>query len=168
MSFNERNQAGFRSEEYVRGELEQRGWLVHPWGRSSFPKPINDALNVWRDSYSRPCRLRWLPEFLVMRSDDPQSLRAVEVKRHRGTPQVSRFALNTYLRLESEMWTPVLIVFHSPEDNEDSILGVIPAGECLMSGKNQWGNPEYGSGEPFFIVDRAKLHPFDKFFGAKP
>lgn len=168
MSFNERNQAGLESEQLVQAELEQRGWLVHPWGRSSFPPAINNALNVWRDTYSRPCRLRWLPEFLIVRAGDPQSLRAVEVKRHHGIPQVSRLALNTYLRLESEFWVPVLLVFHCPEQNEDSILGVIPAGEALMSGKNQWGSSEYGSGEPFFNLDPSKLHPFDKYFGAKP
>ena len=168
MSFQDRSTSGAESEQYVRSELEQRGWLVHPWSRSSFPKEINAALRVWRDTYGRPCRLRWLPEFLVMRRGDPQSLRAVEVKRHRGIPQVSRFALNTYLRLESEMWTPVLIVFHCPDSSADSVLGVMPAGEALMSGTNQWGNTEYGSGEPFFKVDPSKLHTFDKFFGEKP
>lgn len=167
MSFDERNQAGLESEQFIRAELEQRGYFVHSWGRSGFPSPINNALNLFRDTYSRPCRLRWQPEFLVVRPDDPQTLRAVEVKRHRGMPQISRLALNTYLRLESEMWIPVLIVFHCPEHNEDSILRVIPAGECLISGKNQWGNEEYGSGEPFFNVDPNKLHPFDKFFGVK-
>ncbi len=167
MTYTERNQAGMESEQLVQAELEQRGWLVHPWGRSSFPTAISNALSVWRDTYSRPCRLRWLPEFLVMRPDDPQSLRAVEVKRHRGQPQISRPALNTYLRLESEFWTPVLIVFHCPEHNEDSVLGVLPAGEALISGRNQWGNPEHGSGEPFFNVDPNALHPFDSFFGAK-
>lgn len=168
MGFQNRDQAGSESEQHVRAELEQRGWLVHSWGRNSFPKEINNALNVWRDTYSRPSRLRFIPEFLIVRPDDPQSLRAVEVKRHRGIPQVSRLALNTYLRLESDLWTPVLIVFHCPEAQDDGVLGVIPAGEALMSGKNQWGNSEYGSGEPFFNVDPSKLHPFDKFFGAKP
>jgi len=168
MSFNERNQAGMESEHYVRAELECRGWFVHPWGRGSFPPEINTALNLFRDTYSRPCRLRWFPEFLIVRPDDPQTLRAVEVKRHRGAPQVSRLALNTYLRLESELWTPVLIVFHCPENDGDSILGVMPAGEALISGKNQWGNREYGSGEPFFNLDPDKLQPFDTFFGAKP
>jgi hypothetical protein len=168
MSFNERNQSGMESEQYVRAELEKRGYFVHPLGRSSSPHVINNALNLFRDTYSRPCRLRWQPEFLVVRPDDPQSLRAVEVKRHRGMPQISRPALNTYLRFESAMWLPVLIVFHCPDDNEDRILRVIPAGECLLSGKNQWGNEEYGSGEPFFNVDRDKLHPFDEFFGEQP
>lgn len=165
--YKERNEFGQPSEQLVRSELEQRGWLVHPWGRSSFPAAINNALSVWRDTYSRPCRLRWFPEFLILKPGDPQSLRAVEVKRHRGIPQVSRLALNTYLRLESELWTPVLIVFHNPDGDQDSILGALPAGEALMSGKSQWGNVEYGSGEPFFNVDPSKLHPFDKFFGAK-
>lgn len=168
MGFRERNQSGLKSEQTVRAELEQRGWLVHAWGRGGFPDAINNALNVWRDTYSRPSRLRWLPEFLIVRPDDPQSLRAVEVKRHAGMPQVSRLALNTYLRLESDMWLPVLIIFHCPDCDGDRILGVMPAGEALMSGKNQWGNSEYGSGEPFFTVDPAKLHPFDKFFGEKP
>lgn len=167
MGFDDRNQAGLESEQLVKSELEQRGWLVHPWGRGSFPVAINNALNLFRDTYSRPCRLRWLPEFLAVRPNDPHSLRAVEVKRHHGIPQVSRLALNTYLRLETDLWLPVLLVFHSPDDNEDSILGVMPVGEALMSGKNQFGNPEYGSGEPFFNVDRNKLHPFDDVFGAK-
>jgi hypothetical protein len=168
MTFNERNQAGLESEQLVQAELEQRGWFVHPWGRSSFPPAINNALNVWRDTFSRPCRLRWLPEFIIVRPNDPQTLRAVEVKRHRGLPQISRSALNTYLRLESDLWTPVLIVFHCPQQSEDSVLGVMPVGETLMSGKNQYGNAEHGSGEPFFNVDPGKLHPFDKFFGVKP
>jgi hypothetical protein len=109
-----------------------------------------------------------LPEFIIVRPNDPQTLRAVEVKRHRGLPQISRSALNTYLRLESDLWTPVLIVFHCPQQSEDSVLGVMPVGETLMSGKNQYGNAEHGSGEPFFNVDPGKLHPFDKFFGVKP
>lgn len=169
MSFNERNQAGLESEQYVRTELEQRGWLVHPWGRSSFPSAINNALNVFRDTYSRPCRLRWFPEFLIVRPDDPQTLRAIEVKRHRGMPQVSRLALNTYLRLETDMWIPVLIVFHCPEAGDENVLGVMPAGEALMSGKNQYGgDQESSSSEPYFNIDPRKLHSFDKFFGAKP
>ena len=168
MSFNERYQAGLESEQFVRGELEQRGYFVHPWGRSSFHPAINAALDVCRDTYSRPCRLRWQPEFLTVRQDDPQTLRAVEVKRHRGIPQISRLALNTYLRLESELWIPVLIVFRYPTDDPEQALGVIPAGECLMSGRSKWGgDSEYSSGDPYFDVDPRKLHPFDKFFGAK-
>jgi hypothetical protein len=167
VSFQKRNQAGTESEQRVRAELEQRGWIVHPWGRSSFPPTINNALNVFRDTYSRPSRLRFIPEFLIVRPDDPQSLRAVEVKRHRGIPQVDREALNAYLRLESSFWTPVLITFHCPENNEDEVLGVLPAGEALMSGQNKWGNSEHGSGSPYFNIDPSKLHPFDKFFGPR-
>jgi len=167
MTFNARNQAGIESEQHVRAELEQRGWLVHPWGRSSFPTAINQAISVWRDTYSRPCRLRWLPDFLVVRPDDPQSLRAVEVKQYVAVPQISRFALNTYLRLESELWLPVLIAFHdATAEDTKNILRVMPAGEALMSGRNQWGSEKSGSGEPYFNVDPAKLHPFDKFFRA--
>lgn len=173
MSFDARNQIGIKSEQHVRAELEQRGYFVHPWGRSGFPAAINNALNVFRDTYSRPCRLRWLPEFLVVRPGDPQTLRAVEVKRHRGIPQVSRLALNTYLRLESEMWIPVLIVFQYCATDEleldSTALCVMPAGEALMSGRNKWGaDSECSSSEPYFDVDPRKLHPFDKFFGAKP
>jgi hypothetical protein len=175
--FEERDNYGAVSEQYVRAELEQRGYFVHPWGRCSFPDVINKALNAFRDTYERPCRLRWQPEFLIVRPDDPQTLRAVEVKRHRGRLQVSRFALNTYLRLETELWTPVLIVFHCPElcdpDTPDTPhhvlgLGVLPAGECLLSGINKYGcDKEISSGDPFFNVDPKILHPFDKFFGAK-
>lgn len=167
MSFNERNLAGTESEQLVRAELELRGWLVHPWGRSSFPKEINNALNVWRDTYSRPCRLRWLPDFLAMRRDHPQTFRAVEVKRHRGDFKIERSAVNTYLRLESALWVPVLIVFHCPDMNEDTILMVIPAGECLIASQVRFGNPEYGSGSPVFCVDQNRMQPFDTAFGAK-
>ena len=167
MSFDERNQAGLESEQYVRAELEQRGWLVHPWGRSSFPPTINNALSVWRDTYSRPCRLRWLPDLLAMRPGDPQSFRAVEVKRHRGYFNIERSAVNTYLRLESALWVPVLIVFHCPEHNEDSILRVIPAGECVIASQFRVGNPEDGSGSPMFCVDQNRTQPFDGIFGAK-
>jgi hypothetical protein len=166
MTYQDRNFAGAQSEQLVRAELERRGWFVYPWGRSSFPPAINRAISEYRDSYSRPSRLRFIPEFLTVRPEDPQTFKAVEVKRHHGQPQVSRFALNAYLRLESEFWTPVLIVFHCPEADAENVLGVIPAGEALMSGKIQWGNAEHGSGEPFFNIDPAKLHPFDKFFGA--
>jgi hypothetical protein len=168
MSFQNRNQAGSESEQHVCAELEQRGWLVHPWGRSSFPDAINNALSLWRDTYKHPCRLRWLPDFLVMRPNEPQTLQAVDVKRHRGAFDIERSALNTYSALETEMWLPVLIVFHCPESNEDDTLHAIPAGECMISGIPKHGNSEFSSGTPFFLVDRSRMFSMDAIFGAKP
>jgi hypothetical protein len=168
MSFQNRNQAGSESEQHVRAELEQRGWLVHPWGRSGFPDAINAALSVWKDTYKHPCRLRWLPDFLVMRPNEPQTLQAVDVKRHRGAFDIERSALNTYSALETEMWLPVLIVFHCPQSgDEDDILRVIPAGECMISGIPKHGNAEFSSGTPFFLVDRSRMSSMDAIFGAK-
>lgn len=167
MNFLDRDQAGSESEQHVRTELEQRGWLVHPWGRSSFPDAINAALRVWTDTYKHPCRLRWLPDFLVMRPNEPQTLRAVDVKRHRGAFDIERSALNTYSALETEMWLPVLIVFHCPESSDgDDILHVIPAGECVISSNPKHGHPEF-SGTPFFLVDRARMSSMDVIFGAR-
>jgi hypothetical protein len=166
--FHSRNEFGQPSEQLVRSELEQRGWLVHPWGRSSFPAAINNALSVWKDTYSRPSRLRWLPDLLAMRPGDPQSFRAVEVKRHGGHFGIARSAVNTYLRLESALWVPVQIVFHCPESNDGDTLRVIPAGECVIASQPKPGNPEYGSGDPQYWVDVNRTQPFDSVFGVKP
>jgi hypothetical protein len=166
--FNERNKAGSESEQYVRAELEQRGYTVDSWGRSVFSPGINAALNSYRDTYGNSCALRWQPDFII-RNGNPHSLRAVEVKRYYGKPDISRLAADALVGLDRAYRMPILIVFHCPERDEDHVLGVLTARQCLkLGGTTNPGNPETGSGEPLFYIDPRHLKPFDNFFGAKP
>jgi hypothetical protein len=166
--FKERNEAGLESEQYVRAELEQRGYDVQTWGREVFSPGINAALNSYRDTYGNSCALRWQPDFLIMQRGKPQSLRAVEVKRYYGQPKISRLAADALIGLDRAYRMPILIVFHCPERDEDHVLGVLTARQCLkLGGTTNPGNPETGSGEPLFYIDPRHLEPFDKHFGAK-
>ena len=165
--FVERNEFGSGAEEFVRMQLEARGWVVHKWGRSGFTHPLNSAISNFKDTYSRPCRLRWLPDFLVVRPGKSQTLMAVDVKRC-GTGRtwrwkLERSALNTYLRIETALWLPVRVVFVA-EDNE---LLTIAAGQASIATKPEYGSKDAGSGTPCFHLDPTEMQAFDDIFGVK-
>jgi hypothetical protein len=184
--FNERDAVGQTSEKIVRGELEARGWLVHDWGRAAFAGAKNDWINValtlWQDTYRHPSRIRWLPDFLVMRDgfhwddkikkhvpDDHKSLCAVDVKAHNGAFGIERSALNTYSVIETRLWLPVLIVFHCPKAvGTDLEMKVIPAGRCFVSSNPRHGVHDIGpSGTPYYSVDHEEMSSMDDIFGVK-
>ena len=163
--FTQRFSDGLKSEHYVQAELEARGWCVLPFGRNIFPDDFNKAIEKFRDTYGHECRLRWLPDLLVMRPGDPHSLQAVEVKRHRGTFGIERSALNVYSHLEQDFWLPVVIVFHCPDMVPE--LHTIRTGRCFVSTLPKFGNPEGFSGRALYHVDQNETSDMDAIFGAK-
>jgi hypothetical protein len=167
MSFQERNQLAMESEQFVVSDLRERGWNVHELGRNQFPDWLNRALTDFRDSYDWPCVLRWQPDLMIVRPDDPQTLRAVDVKRHRGGFDIEQRALLTYQLVENQFHCPVKIVFHAPDMYAPDDLLAISAGKALLSSIPRHGNPEFGSGTPFYFVDRNQMSPMERFFGPK-
>jgi hypothetical protein len=159
MSFAERYKVGTASELVVLKDLESRGWNVEPGSRHFMSPGLSKVLTNWRDSHSRPCFLRWSPDWIVWQTAPrmPSNLYAVDVKT--GGFHIERRALLTYEDFAERLNIPVVVVFD------------IHTGELLASSAGKLAVntiPKHGvdaDRTPYFNVDFNKLSPMEKFFG---
>lgn len=163
-SFVERYGLGVAAEHAVLHDLEDRGWTVEPGPRHFWTPGLNRVLTDWRDSHSKPCFLRWSPDWFVWQCAPrvPSNLYAVDVKCGNGF-HIERRALRTYEDFADHFNIPVIVVFDVIGNSE--FLAASAGKIALNILRERYGVAEERT--PYFEIDPRKLSPMERFFGPK-
>jgi uncharacterized protein YceK len=150
INWAERKTVGDAHELRVRGELEQRGYTVSPYGQGVLAEPIRRALKMTDSS------MRWDPDMVaacgsfICLIDAKTAMRGEEA--HRYT--ISRKALSAHLRMSAMLDLPIYYVF--------SNLGVATAVEVMQ----HCGLARIGQTGGYVSLPASAPLPFDEVFGA--
>lgn len=161
--YTQRTFAGFTHEQSLPGKLRARGWHVNAMGMGILPDAMQLQLQRYRDSYNRPCLLRWFPDF-VATTDRFGKIKAYLVdakatmREDTGNYAIEANAFDAYQVVEQDFHIPVLLL--GEDDRVLTMYAVKNRGVAKQDGRKAGG-----SKTAFFLVHNFFAEPMNRFFG---